>query len=335
MHLQGIITNDFKKFLPMTTKTESEGSIPEKKRGEKRLVVIDGNHLIHRAFYAIQNPLKTSSGEQTNAIYGFASMLLNIIELEKPDYIAMTFDPQVPTFRHEVHKEYKGTRKKAPDELYAQIPRIKEMVEAFDMPIYAKDGYEADDMMGTLAEKATKEGMISYLVTGDMDMLQLIKPHVFVVFPHKGYREPILYDAEKVYEKYQIHPNQVVDYKALVGDTSDNIKGVEGIGPKGASRLLEQYKTLDGIYDHLDEIPENTRKKLIHDKESAFFSRHLAEIVTTVPCDFKKEDTAFSSLDFLGLQRFFEMMEMKSLQRRLAKMTPADKQQPKEQMTMF
>lgn len=350
MHLQGIITNDFRNFFQMTEKAdpestpdpspaqgsgESEGPIPEKKKGEKRLVVIDGNHLIHRAFYAIQNPLKTSSGEQTNAIYGFASMVLNIIEHEKPDYIAMTFDPKAPTFRHEVHKEYKATRKKAPDELYSQIPRIHEMVKAFNMPIYAKDGYEADDMMGTLAEKARAEGMTSYLVTGDMDMLQLIKPHIYVVFPHKGYREPIVYDAEKVYEKYQIHPNQVVDYKALMGDAGDNIKGVQGIGPKGASRLLGQYKTLDGIYEHLDEIPETTRNKLIHDKESAFFSRHLAEIVTTVPCDFKKEDTAFDSLDFLGLGRFFEEMEMRSLQRRLIKMTPVEKQQPKEQMTMF
>lgn len=314
--------------------SEKEG-IPGKAKDEERLVVIDGNHLIHRAFYAIQNPLKTSTGEQTNAIYGFAGMLLNILEAEEPDYIAMTFDEKAPTFRHEVHEGYKATRKKAPDELYTQIPRIHELVKAFNIPIYSKEGYEADDMMGTLAVKAKKEGIVSYIVTGDMDMLQLVNGGVYVVFPHKGYREPTFYDAKKVFEKYGIHPDQVVDYKALVGDVSDNIKGVEGIGPKGAEQMLSKYKTLDGIYEHLDELSEGHRAKLIKDRESAYFSRHLAEIVTTVPCDWKKEDTAIDKLDYLGLQKFFEEMEMRSLQRRLLKMTPADKQAPKEQMSMF
>ncbi len=306
-----------------------------KKEGEKRFVVIDGNHLIHRAFYAIQNPLKTSSGEQTNAIFGFASMLLNIIEAEKPDYMAVTFDEKAPTFRHEKHEGYKATRKKAPDELYSQIPRIREMVKCFNMPIYSKEGFEADDMMGTLAKKADKEGIITYLVTGDMDLLQMIEPHIFVVFPHKGYREPIVYNAEKVYEKYHIYPNQVVDYKALVGDTSDNIKGVDGIGPKGASDLLGKYKTLDGIYEHLDEISENHRNKLVKDENVAYFAQSLAQIVTDVPCDYKKEDTAIDKLDYLGLQKFFEEMEMNSLQRRLKKMAPSDKLTPENQMSLF
>lgn len=307
----------------------------EKKLGEKRFVIIDGNHLIHRAFYAIQNPLKTSSGEQTNAIYGFASMLLNIIDAEAPDYLAMTFDEKAPTFRHEVHEGYKATRIKAPDELYSQIPRIHEMVRSFNIPIYSKEGYEADDMMGTLALKAQEEGITSFIVTGDMDMLQLVNGNVFVVFPHKGYKEPLLYDKEGVFKKYQIHPNQVVDYKALVGDTADNIKGVEGVGPKGASHLLTQYKTLDGIYEHLDEIPDTMRTKLINGRESAFFSRHLAEIVTSVPCDFKKEDTEIDKLNYLGLQKFFEEMEMKSLKKRLEKMVPADRLTDEDQMSIF
>jgi len=256
-----------------------------KKSGEKRLVVIDGNHLIHRAFYAIQAPLKTSSGEQTNALYGFASMLLNILETEEPDYIAMTFDEKAPTFRHDKHEEYKATRVKAPDELYAQIPRIREMVEAFKVPIFSQEGYEADDMMGTLAKKAQAEGITTHIVTGDMDMLQLVNHKILVVFPHKGYREPMFYDAEKVYEKYRIHPDQVVDYKALVGDTSDNIKGVDGIGPKGAADLLGKYKTLDGIYTHLNELSENHRQKLEKDKETAYFAYDLARIRTNVECE--------------------------------------------------
>lgn len=299
-------------------------------------MVIDGNHLIHRAFYAIQNPLKTSSGEQTNAIYGFASMLLNIIEVEKPDYIAMTFDEKAPTFRHEMHKEYKGTRKKAPDELYAQIPRIREMVEAFKMPIYSKEGYEADDMLGTLAREAAEEqGMEVYIVTGDMDAMQLITPDVRVAFPHKGYREPIIYDRQKVVEKYGIEPEQVVDYKAMMGDSSDNIKGVPGIGPKGAGALLNKYGTLDGIYEHIDEITGGIHDKLVAGKDDAYFSQTMARIVTDVPNGFKKEDTDLMTLDYLGLDRFFEGLEMKSLRGRLKKITPAEKQQPESQMSMF
>lgn len=302
---------------------------------KKRFVVIDGNHLIHRAFYAIQAPLKTSNGEQTNAIYGFASMLLNIIEQEHPDYIAMTFDERAPTFRHEAHEEYKATRVKAPDELYAQIPRIREMIKRFKIPIYSKEGYEADDMMGTLAKKAQKEGITTYIVTGDMDMLQLVNGGVFVVFPHKGYKEPVIFDSEKVYEKYQIHPNQVVDYKALVGDTSDNIKGVDGIGPKGASDLLAKYKTLDGIYANLDELSESMRNKLVKDRDVAYFAKSLAQIVTDAPCEFNKNDSELGKLDFLGLLRFFEEMEMKSLQSRLKKMIPEERLQPAGQMSLF
>jgi len=301
----------------------------------KRLVVIDGNHLIHRAFYAIQNPLHTSTGEQTNAIYGFSSMLLNIIELEKPDYIAMTFDEKAPTFRHEEHEGYKATRKKAPDELYTQIPRIHEMVKSFNIPIYSKAGFEADDMMGTIATIGKEQGIDTYIVTGDMDALQLINGNVHVVFPNKGYRDPIIFDREAVVKKYGITPEQVVDYKALMGDSSDNIKGVEGIGPVGAVKLLSQYKTLDGIYEHLNEITGGVHDKLMNGKEDAYFSQRMARIVTDVPNDFKKEDTAIDMLDYKGLGGFFEEMEMASLKRRLHKMTPDEKKVGEGQMSLF
>ena len=306
-----------------------------KKPREKCLVVIDGNHLIHRAFHAIQAPLRTSSGEQTNAIFGFASMVLNIIETEQPDYIVLTFDEHAPTFRHEKHEAYKATRVKAPDELYAQIPRIREMINRFKIPVFSMEGFEADDMMGTLAKKAEKEGMTTHLITGDMDMLQLVGPKVHVIFPHKGYKEPLDFDAEKVREKYGVTPHQIADYKALVGDVSDNIKGVEGIGPKGASELLTKYKTLDGIYEHLDELTETTRKKLAAYKEAAYFAKSLTEIVTDVPCDFKKEEAETGKLDYLGLSRFFEQMEMKSLLKRLHRLIPTEKLQAEGQMSMF
>ncbi len=304
-------------------------------RSKKRFVIVDGNHLIHRAFYAIQNPLKTSSGEQTNAIYGFASMLINILEVEKPDYIAMTFDEHAPTFRHEMHEEYKAHRVAAPDELYAQIPRIKEFVEKFNIPIYVKEGYEADDMMGTLAKEAEKEGMEVYLVTGDMDAMQLVNDHIFVAYPHKGYREPIIFDKEKVKEKYDIDPDQVVDFKALMGDISDNIKGVEGIGPKGAVKLLHDYKTLDGIYKHLDEIEGAIHDKLEKGRENAYFSQKMAKIVTDVPNGFDEKDASIDTLDYLGADRFFEEMEMKSLRGRLKKITPEKKQVGEGQMSLF
>lgn len=297
--------------------------------------MIDGHHLIHRAFYAIQNPLKTSFGEQTNAVFGFASMLLNIIEMEKPDFLAMTFDEKAPTFRHEMHEDYKGTRKKAPDELYAQIPRIRQMVDEFKLPMYSKEGFEADDMMGTLAKEAEAMGMEVYIVTGDMDAMQLITPHIRVAFPNKGYKEPIIFDRQRVMEKYGIEPEQVVDYKALMGDSSDNIKGVQGIGPKGALELLTKYKTLEGIYEHLDEIKGGLHDKLKSGKDDAFFSQKMARIVTDVPNGFNKEDTALESLDYRGLDKFFETLEMKSLRARLRKMVPEDKIQSKEQMTMF
>ncbi len=298
-------------------------------------MVVDGHHLIHRAFYAIQNPLKTSTGIQTNAIFGFGSMLLNIIEVEKPDYIAMTFDEKAPTFRHDMYEEYKGTRKKAPDELYEQIPLIRDLVKAFNMPIYSEKGFEADDMMGTLAVLAEKLGMETYIVTGDMDAMQLITPHIRVAFPHKGYREPVIYDAQRVIDKYGINPNQVVDYKALMGDSSDNIKGVQGIGPKNAKTLLIKYKTLDGIYEHLEDISGGIHDKLKNGRKDAYFSQKMARIVTDVPNNFDKKDTQIDSLNYRGLDAFFEKFEMKSLRGRLKRMVPDEKIRDVSQMSMF
>jgi DNA polymerase-1 len=247
----------------------------------------------------------------------------------------MTFDEKAPTFRHEMHEDYKGTRQKAPDELYAQIPRIKEMVTAFKMPIYSKEGFEADDMLGTLAKEGAEMGMEVYIVTGDMDAMQLITPDIRVAYPHKGYREPIIYDRQRVKEKYGIEPEQIADYKAMMGDTSDNIKGVPGIGPKGAAQLLNAYGSLDGIYKHIDEIHGGLHDKLVAGKEDAYFSQKMCRIVQDVPNGFKKEHAELAELDYLGLDRFFETMEMKSLRGRLKKIIPDKKQQPEGQMSLF
>lgn len=300
-----------------------------------KLIVIDGNHLVHRAFYAIQSPLTTSFGEPTNALYGFSSMLMNILEQEQPDYVAMTFDEKAPTFRHEAHEGYKATRTKAPDELYIQIPRIKEMLRSLSIQSYSVPGFEADDIMGTLATKAALDGIKTYIVTGDMDMLQLVNEDICVVFPHKGYKEPFFYYSEEVYKKYGIYPNQVVDYKALVGDSSDNIKGVTGIGPKSASKLLSQYKNLDLIYEHISELPKKLQEKLLNDREQAYFARSLATIITDVSCEFRKDLLAVEKMDYLSFLNFCEKMEMRSLVGRLKKTIPADRLAPKSQMTLF
>jgi DNA polymerase-1 len=190
-------------------------------------------------------------------------------------------------------------------------------------------------MMGTLAKEAEEQGMEVYIVTGDMDAMQLITPHIRVAFPHKGYRDPIIFDRQRVKEKYGIEPEQVADYKALMGDTSDNIKGVQGIGPKGAVQLLNAYGTLDGIYEHIDEVGGGLHDKLVAGKKDAYFSQKMARIVMDVPNGFKKEDTDLQALDYLGLDKFFEALEMKSLRGRLKKITPEEKQQPEGQMSIF
>lgn len=319
----------------MVEEKHSHEDLFKKKPGEKRLVIIDGNHLIHRAFYAIQAPLKTSAGEPTNALYGFVGMLINILEQEKPDYLAVTFDEHAPTFRHEVHEGYKATRTKAPDDLYAQIPRIKEMAHRFKAPVFSLAGYEADDLMGTLSAQAKAKGVTTFLVTGDMDALQLVDEATFVVFPHKGYREPLLYDRGRVAEKYGVYPDQIIDYKALVGDTSDNIKGVDGIGPKGAEKLLKDYKTLENLYAHLTDLPEVVRLKLERNRDQAFFAKHLATIVRDVPANLDLEACRVSHLDFKGLASFLKEMEINSLARRLDKITPAEAKVSADQMSLF
>jgi DNA polymerase-1 len=300
----------------------------------KKLFLIDGNAIIHRAYHALPR-FSTSKGELINAVYGFSSMLLNIINNQKPDYIAVSFDRAAKTFRHEEYKDYKATRVKAPDELYAQIPRIKEIVQAFSIPIYEIDGFEADDVLGTLAFQAGqfckqhltdaaisadgKEKIETFIVTGDMDTLQLVSSTTFVFALHKGFQDTIIYDTTKVLAKYGLEPTQIVDYKALKGDSSDNIPGVPGIGEKGATELLQKYKTLDGIYEHLDEIKGALHDKLASNKESAYKSRHLATIVTDVPLKLNLAECKTHEFELSKIVKLFEELEFKSLLGKLNK----------------
>ncbi|MBT4917553.1 hypothetical protein HN709_00495 [Candidatus Peregrinibacteria bacterium] len=284
----------------------------------KKLILIDGNAVIHRAFHGLPPTFRTPEGELVNAVYGFSSILLNILNVEKPEYIAVSFDLAKKTFRHEEYKEYKATRKKAPDELYAQFARVKEVVKAFQIPIYEIEGFEADDVLGTLAKQAEKkEDIMTYIFTGDMDILQLVTERTNAMTPTKGLQPPKVYTPEEVVKKWGLKPSQVVDMKGLQGDSSDNIKGVPGIGPKTAQTLLQKYGDLEGIYKHLDKINGSVHDKLEKDKESAFFSRRLATIVTDVPMTLDLEECKTHEYDQDKIAELFLSLNFKSLLGRL------------------
>lgn len=278
----------------------------------KILVLLDGNALIHRAYHALP-PLTTKNGETVQAVYGFAMTLLSVLDKFHPEYIAATFDLPGGTFRDDLYAEYKATRTAAPDDLYAQIPRVKELVQAFNIPIYELPGFEADDCVGTLARQAEKEGVQVIIVTGDSDELQLVTPSVKVFMLRKGIKDIALYDEQAVTEKYGFTPTLIPDYKGLAGDTSDNIPGVTGVGAKTATNLLQEFGTLENIYARLDDVKESVRKKLVTDKDNAFLSKQLGTIETKAPvqldlpaCVTKDYDknlvtTMFQNLGFFSL----------------------------------
>jgi len=283
----------------------------------KKLILIDGNAVLHRAYHAIP-PFRTSTGELVNAIYGFSSILLNLLNEQKPDYIAVSFDLAKKTFRHEQYKEYKATRKKAPDDLYEQLPKIKEVVKTFEIPIFEVEGFEADDVLGTLAAKAEKLDEIkTYIFTGDLDTLQLVTDKTNVLVPKKGLREPFTYTVQKVLGKYGVGPHQIPDLKGLQGDASDNIKGVQGVGAKTASTLLKKYGNLETLYENLDDLKGKVKENLMNDRESAFFSRKLATIVKDVPLEFKLKNCTVHEFDMQKVENLFQAFEFKSLLKRL------------------
>jgi DNA polymerase I len=265
---------------------------------QKKIVIIDGNALIHRAFHALP-PLTKKDGTLVNAVYGFTTILLRVLKDINPEYVAVTFDLKGPTFRHEEYKDYKATRKKQPDELYDQIPIIKDLVEAFNMPIYEEEGFEADDVIGTITRNKDliNKKIKSVIVTGDMDALQLVNDNTEVYTMRKGIADTITYDEKAVKEKYDsLGPDQMIDYKALRGDPSDNIPGVRGIGDKGAITLLKEFKTIEGIYESLksedkksEKISERNKKLLLESKKDAKMSKMLATIVTNISFKFDLE----------------------------------------------
>ncbi len=262
----------------------------------KKLILIDSNALVHRAFHALP-PLSAPDGRPTNAVYGFTSVLLKMLNDLKPDYIAATFDLAGPTFRHLEYEDYKAHRERAPDELYAQIPMVKTMLKAFGIPIFELEGYEADDIIGTIAEQSKDlPDVQTVIVTGDLDTLQLVHGDTVVVFTlRKGVTDTVTYNEDAVRERYGLTPHQVPDFKGLKGDPSDNIPGVKGIGEKTASSLIAQFQSIEKMYEQLDrgegDLSEKLRAKLVEQRDMALFSKKLATIVRTVPLEFTLEQT--------------------------------------------
>ena len=293
----------------------------------KRLILIDSHALIHRAYHALP-PLTTKSGELVNAVYGFTSILIKTISNFKPDYIVAAFDAPGATFRHEEYKEYKATRVKAPDDLYAQIPRVKEILTAFKIPIFEKSGYEADDIIGTVAEKIqSKDGknVQILILTGDMDNLQLISKNVSVLYaPPSVAKEQIIYDAKKVKERFEgLSPEQMIDFKGLKGDPSDNIPGVRGIGEKTAISLLNRFKTIEKLYEAMEknktsDISDSVLEKLKSGKIAAFFSKKLATIKRNVPIKFNLKESEFGKFDKNKIIEIFQNLGFVSLINRLS-----------------
>jgi len=289
----------------------------------KRLIIIDSNALIHRAYHALP-PLTTKSGEVVNAVYGFLLAFFKALKELKPDYLVAAFDVSSPTFRHKKFQEYKAKRKKAPQELYNQIPKVKEVLEAFNVPVFEKEGFEADDIIGTIAKKAAQK--IAYpnpeviILTGDMDALQLVDENTKVFTFRKGIKDSVLYDEKMVRERYGVLPNQMVDFRGLKGDPSDNISGVPGIGEKTAAKLIQDFGTMEAIYDDIEKhsdkskkIPEKIKEKLIQFKEQAFFSKFLSQIDKNSPVDFQLKDALWEGFDEKIVGELLKKLEFFSL----------------------
>jgi len=289
---------------------------------KKELVLIDGHALAYRAFHALPADMKTSQGELTNAVYGFTSMLLNVLQEERPTHIAVTFDKGL-TFRHEMYAEYKAHRAKMPEDMRSQMDRIRQVVETLDIPVFEQEGYEADDLLGTLARQAGTREIDTLIVTGDMDLLQLVDEHTRVLTSRWRFSDTVVYDPDGVQQRYGLAPAQLVELKALMGDKSDNIPGVPGVGEKTAVKLLQQYGSLKGIYEHIDEIQTRFRNKLQEGRDLAFLSHNLATIVREAPVELDLDACLVRPFDRQRVMDLFRQLEFRSLAQRVMELQEA------------
>ncbi len=290
-----------------------------------KLVLVDGHALFHRAFHAMP-PLTTSKGELVNAVFGFTSMLLRVLGDIKPEYAVVAFDTKAPTFRHTQFTAYKAHRLAAAPEMISQLPRIKEVVEALNIPIFTLEGWEADDVIGTLAQQAMGHEVL--IVTGDRDALQLVNTHIKAYMPGKSLSDIVIWDGAKFEEKYGFKPKQLIDYKALVGDASDNIPGVMGIGEVSATKLIQEYGSVEEIYKNLDKIPAKVSEKLAAGSEMAAMSKKLATIDTNSPIQLDLKKCILADYDKDKVLKLFEELEFNSLLKKLPNADQLVKQAP-------
>lgn len=280
---------------------------------KEKMLILDGHSLMYRAFYAMPN-LSNSEGLFTGAIYGFSNMLFKMIDEIEPDYIVATFDRSKPTFRHESFEEYKAGRKTMPDELRMQFPIVKDMLNKMAINIFELDGFEADDLIGTLATYVEKEGMEVYIVTGDKDALQLATENIKVVINKKGVTEKEIYDEKRMIEEYGVTPEEFIDVKGLMGDKSDNIPGVPGIGEKTAFKLIKEFKSIENLLQNLDKVSgKKLKENLLENSEQAIFSKKLATIVKNAPIDINMDEIkSKKEYDTNGLKELFFKLKFKA-----------------------
>ncbi|HPD41505.1 MAG TPA: 5'-3' exonuclease H3TH domain-containing protein, partial [Anaerolineae bacterium] len=301
--------------------------------GSKKLVLVDGHSLAYRAFHALPPDLQTSKGELTNAVFGFASMLLSVLLEERPDYAIVTFD-KGPSFRVREYPEYKAHREKMPEEMRGQMQRVREFVAALGIPVVEVEDYEADDLLGTLSRQAAEAGIDTVIVTGDRDALQLVDEQVTVLTSGRRFSDTLRFDPAVVREKTGLEPQQLVDLKALLGDKSDNIPGVRGVGEKGATTLLKQYGSLEGVYAHLEELPPRTQQALKEGRESALLSQRLGRIVRDVPVKLDLAAAAgWQKADRAALTSLLQELEFRSLLSRVASLPSGGL--PEGQLSLF
>ena len=286
---------------------------------DKKLFLLDAFALIYRSYYAfIKNPRYTSTGINASAMLGFTNTLLNVLEKEKPSHIAVVFDPIGKTFRHEMFKEYKAQRPPMPDDLKSSIPYIKRIIKGFNIPEIEVAGYEADDVIGTLAKKAEKQGFTVYMMTPDKDYAQLVSENIFMYKPGRSGNETEVLGVPEILSKFGLeNPLQMIDYLGLMGDSADNIPGCPGIGPKTAQKLLAAYKSIDGLYENTDKLKGKQKENVINSEEQVRFSRVLATIVLDVPIDYVDEKFKLIDIDEEVLGGVFLELEFFSLREKV------------------
>ncbi len=283
-------------------------------------LILDSNSILYRAFHALPS-LTTKSGEPTGAVYGFCLSLFRMIKDFQPDFICACFDFPAKTFRHQTFKEYKAKRPPTPDELKPQIPKVKKILSSFGIPYFEKEGFEADDIISTIKEKIKNEKDLEILiVSGDQDLLQLVDEKTKVLVMTRGIKNSILFDKEKVKEKFEgLEPFQIPDFKALVGDPSDNIPGISGIGEKTAVQLLLKFKNLENLYDHIENLESKLRKILKDQKEKVLFFKEIVKLEKEVPIEFDLKKCQFGNYDKENVIQIFKELEFFSLLDKLPK----------------